>query len=134
MIREPLKGQLLLGSFFKDKLPPLAAALSLIPFSYAWPTLAQLTEMRTAEDAVGFSSKANKTWKECVQKAEHDRSSRDLKFFIESRKLSNARQWFIAHNRNNEELFCFEIESCEVQFGIQYSETGSTAYPSCKIN
>jgi hypothetical protein len=134
LIREPLKGQLLFGSFFKDKLPPLVAALSLIPFSYAWPTSAQLTEMRTAEDAVGFSSKANKSWKECVQKAEHGRSSRDLKFFIETRKLSNARQWFIAHSRNNEELFCFEIESCEAQFGIQYSETGSAAYPICEIN
>lgn len=134
MIRELLKGQLLFGSFFKDKFPPLVAALSLIPFSYAWPTSAQATEMITAEDAVGFSSKANKSWKECVQKAEDDRSSRDLEFFIETRKLSNARQWFTAHSRNNEELFCFEIKSCEAQFGIQYSETGPAAYPICKIN
>jgi hypothetical protein len=71
-----------------------------------------------------------KSWHWCIDEAETTRSDRDLKFFLSSSKLSDAKGWLVAHSVANEARFCEDISVCEQVFGETY-EKENNPYPTC---
>ena len=71
------------------------------------------------------------SWHKCLDRAEENRSLRDLEFFLSAAHLNNPKTWLPRHSLNNEMQFCSEVKNCEEKHGQQYEEKG-VQYPACQ--